>query len=314
MESREQEINPYIPPQASADVTTTGRFYTPLQICLGAFLGGPLAAGYFYSRDHILFGSPGKAWTSLVLSGVILCCLFAFGISFPSFARHGNEIIPPAIIAGMYRWFAQKTFDQAISLRRDKGWTAYSWWRAIGLSIIGLTLTLAVLFALLLLLPERWTNVEGQVKSTREVRAPVPQPASMGELPAIVAKLAANKVERSWIMFAFAPPGEEENESAVLNLQYSIEDGKLGVDWFLLGPRNVADDMKVTAFIEHQNFVVKMHTVNGVKFLRTEGNDLAELGRKIICELYHVKPDGPITLYAGVGSNPARMEDVLKGN
>jgi len=311
MESSEQQITPYAPPLAPVGVTTTDRFYTPWQICVGAIIGGPVAAGYFYSRDYILFGLPRKAMTSLILSGVLLCCLFAIGISLP---EHGSGTGFAVAVAAMYRWFAQKTFDQTISLRRDKGWTAYSWWRVIGLSIIGLTLTLAVLFALLLLLPERWTNVEGQVKSTREVRAPVPQPASMGELPAIVAKLAAKKVEKSWIMFAFAPPGEEENESAVLNLQYSIEDGKLGVDWFLLGPRNVADDKKVTAFIEHQNFVVKMRTVNGVKFLRTEGDDLAELGRKIICELYHVKPDGPITLYAGVGSNPARVEDVLKGN
>jgi hypothetical protein len=168
MTPNEKEANPYAPPQSPVDVATMGRFYTPWQICLGALLGGPLAAGYFYSRDHILFGSPGKARTSLILGGVLLCCLFAIGISFPP--RHGhemNEMLPPAMIAGMYRWFAQKTFDETISLRRGQGWTAQSWWRVVGLATVGLILTLAISIALFLLLPDSWTaDVIGQDKTT----------------------------------------------------------------------------------------------------------------------------------------------------
>lgn len=141
---------------------------------------------------------------------------------------------------------------------------------------------------------------------TGQIRRLGPKMVFVSQLPRLVAELATEKVETSWIIFAFAPPGEEDNDAAVLYLQYSIEGGKLGLDWVLLDDRNVADAQKVTAFIEHQKFVVRMREGNGVKYLRTEGNDLAVLGHKIICDLYQVKPDAALTLFADKFAYPLK--------
>jgi ABC-type Mn2+/Zn2+ transport system permease subunit len=151
---KQASTNPYAPPKSPVGEATTSRFYSPWQICVGAILGGPLAAGYLYSRDHILFGSPNKARTSLLWTGVVLLCLFAVALSLP---KHSSGTILAAAVAGMYRWFARQAFDETISMRRNQGWTSYSWWRVVGLSIVGLTLTLGILLVLVLLLPERWT-------------------------------------------------------------------------------------------------------------------------------------------------------------
>jgi len=143
------------PPQVSVSDSTAGRFYSPWQICVGALLGGPLAGGYFYSRDHISFGSPNKARTSLLWTGVVVICLFAIGLSSP---RQSSGTVLAAAVAGMYRWFARQAFDETISTRRNQGWTQYSWWRVVGLSVVGLILTLAILFLLVSFLPDQWTS------------------------------------------------------------------------------------------------------------------------------------------------------------
>jgi hypothetical protein len=153
MTSDQQEITPDASLQPSVGTATTSRFYTPWQICVGAILGGPLAAGYFYSRDHVLFGSPGKAKASLIWSVAFMCGLFAVGIFLPAHGSGTGFAIGSAVV---YRWTAKQAFDKAISLRRDQGWVAYSWWRVVGLSIIGLILSLAIAFVLVLILPDSW--------------------------------------------------------------------------------------------------------------------------------------------------------------
>lgn len=64
-------------------------------------------------------------------------------------------------------------------------------------------------------------------------------------IPAVIEQLRQKGSEASWVVFMFytsRPSVEEDNCPA---LQYSIQNGKVGLDWVLLGPRNIADKSRI---------------------------------------------------------------------
>src|ERR1700752_1823683 len=123
------------------------RYYSPWQICVGAILGSPLAAGYFGSRNYVLFKAPSKAMAALLVSAAVLLARVAVGYSMPEGA---SGTIPAAIVAGLYRWHAQVAFASDIARSQSDGWKAHSWWRVITLSL-GILVALLVLAFLVLL-------------------------------------------------------------------------------------------------------------------------------------------------------------------
>ena len=133
--------NPYAAPNAQVEDSPEHRYYTPGQVLLAAILGGPLAGGYLVSRDHSLFGSPKKARATLLCTFVVLIGMIGLGSALPA---HSSGTIPAAIVAGMYRWYAEEAFRGTIAQCQKQGWLQYSWWRVVGLSVGFLILMLAL--------------------------------------------------------------------------------------------------------------------------------------------------------------------------
>jgi hypothetical protein len=73
-----------------------------------------------------------------------------------------------------------------------------------------------------------------------------------------------------------------------LALQYSVANGKLGLDWVLLGERNAADAEEIIAFAQAKGHCIEHLSENNVKFLRIEDGDLAALGVEILSDFYGV--------------------------
>ena len=128
------------------------RYYTPWQIGIGTFLAGPLAGGYFLSRDHQLFGDTKKAQVTLLVSCILVVGLITVGALLP---KGGSGAVLGGAVAGMYRWLASGAVDSEISRRRTEGWTAYSWWRVVGISLAILVGMLACAYFVLRLLAAR---------------------------------------------------------------------------------------------------------------------------------------------------------------
>lgn len=109
-----------------------------------------------------------------------------------------------------------------------------------------------------------------------------------------------------WLVFMFYTPYEStETDDTCLNLQYSIEDGRLGMDWVLLGHRNAADREKVTMFARLRGHAVLGAEMNGVPYLRIEGGDIRSLGSAVAEELYGMSADSNIGLIVSGISLPA---------
>ena len=122
------------------------------------------------------------------------------------------------------------------------------------------------------------------------------------------------RVETSFASFIATIKGQD------LNLQFSIEEGKPGFDWVLLAPKNIQDQEKFVSYAQAMGFKVVKKSGKGVDYyralvtdqmpaLRVANSDnshtdldknlyLALLCQKILTDLYGLKPDSKIGLYA----------------
>lgn len=124
------------------------------------------------------------------------------------------------------------------------------------------------------------------------------RPATLAQLPDIVAQLQSTGSDESFAVFLLTPPGDRENPDTAVNLQYSIANGRLGLDWELLAPRNIADAEKFAAFARAQGHTVSDLKPNKTRVLRVEDGDLVGLGRGVATQLYGLAPDAAVTLIA----------------
>jgi hypothetical protein len=117
------------------------KLYTPLQVRLGSFLGGPIASVYFLRENFRTLGKASEARATLGWGGAIVIGLLASLPFLPT--RFPNYVVPLAYsyAAGSIteRWQLQK---QAIV---DSGtYQVQSNWRVFGLALLFLVAFLAM--------------------------------------------------------------------------------------------------------------------------------------------------------------------------
>ena len=126
------------------------KLYKEAPIRLATFFGGPLAAGYLVAENFKQLGQHElvkKTWLITITTSIVI-----FGALFllPVLQR-----IPPYVIPIAYSWIAyglvQKYQGEAIKAHNVKGGFFYSNWRVVLVSFTGLIITVAILFAIILL-------------------------------------------------------------------------------------------------------------------------------------------------------------------
>jgi hypothetical protein len=115
------------------------------------------------------------------------------------------------------------------------------------------------------------------------------------QIPVVLEQLRHKGGETSWVVFMFYTSKLSiETEDDCPNLQFSIQKGKVGLDWVLLGPRNIADKAQITEFIASKGHKIKEKKINKVSFLRVENGDLDALGLNIVEDFYKMPIDADI--------------------
>jgi len=127
-------------------------------------------------------------------------------------------------------------------------------------------------------------------------RVMTPSSVSIGQIPVVFDQLKAAHKDASWAALAFCSPAEPASRETAVNLQFSVENGAMGLDWVLLAPRNIADKDKIVAFIKERHYTVLERGGNGVRYLRVEDGDLVQLGVQIVGEFYHLPKDSQMEL------------------
>ncbi|MGB3005965.1 MAG: hypothetical protein WBC06_05635 [Chitinophagaceae bacterium] len=126
------------------------KVYSEPAVRLATFFGGPLIAGYFIAENFISFGHPEKVkvtWMYAIAAAIII-----FG---GVFLIPGIEKIPSPVIPIAYAWTAslivRQTQGNEIKKHLEIGGQLFSGWRVALISLIGLVITVGIIFILVLL-------------------------------------------------------------------------------------------------------------------------------------------------------------------
>jgi hypothetical protein len=117
----------------------------------------------------------------------------------------------------------------------------------------------------------------------------------MQDFPALVSALRTTGTEGSfWVVLV---SGTARDDGYTANLQYSIEDGVVGMDWVLIAARNVEDKQRFLDLVHAAGAKTYERQGNGVRYLRaTAARDLSALGQEVLRQLYGVKSDDRLQL------------------
>jgi hypothetical protein len=118
----------------------------------------------------------------------------------------------------------------------------------------------------------------------------------MADIPTVFDVLKISGKDSSWAQFCFGIQDKPVSDNAV-NLQFSIENGRIGFDWFLLCPVNVRDKEKFRQLAERLGHHLTEHKYeNGSESLRTEDGDLVGLCEACFRDLYQWPANAKIGL------------------
>jgi hypothetical protein len=128
-------------------------------------------------------------------------------------------------------------------------------------------------------------------------RVITPSALAVRQIRSVVDQLATNGKESSFAAFVFGPAEDPSNEAKIVNMQYSVEKGVVGLDWVLLAPGNRTDKVKIEAFMRARGHTVMNKDKNGVRYLRVEDQNISELGTQIAKEVYHLGDNDEMALF-----------------
>lgn len=123
--------------------TVVKKVYQDYQILLGTFIGGPLVAGYLFATNFKTLNESKKVkrtWAYAILLTIIIFC---FIFLFPDPDKVPRLLIP-FIYTGIVYLLIKKLQKEKIALYIQEGGAVYSWWRTLGITLIGVFVTLLV--------------------------------------------------------------------------------------------------------------------------------------------------------------------------
>ena len=128
----------------------TYKLYKDSHIGIATFLGGPLVGGYLAAENFKHIGQARGARNAWII-GVAATILVFSAVFFIPGIEHVPAYVIPLIYSTVTRVLIQKYQGPAIRAHAANGGQYYSGWRAAGISLIGVVLILAFLFAVIYL-------------------------------------------------------------------------------------------------------------------------------------------------------------------
>lgn len=95
----------------------------------------------------------------------------------------------------------------------------------------------------------------------------------------------------------FRPRKARKNETDILNIQFSIKQGRIGLDWILQNPINISQQAVFLAAAKSLVYPVKSIEQDGIKTLRVEGEMSPLICRQLLANLYNLYGKKTIKLY-----------------
>lgn len=121
-----------------------------------------------------------------------------------------------------------------------------------------------------------------------------PGSVTLDKISSLVNSLQSSGSEEAFVLFLF--PKEIVSNGYAPGLQYSIINGKLGIDYLLNSEFNKNKASNFNSIVSELGYKPEKKEMNGVEYTRIEGGSLVECGQEILRRLYQVKDNEKIHL------------------
>lgn len=122
------------------------KIYKDGALKLAAFLGGPLAAGFLFSENFKTLGNPNKVRITWIVTIVSTVVIFGGLFLIPDDVKIPNMVIP-LIYTGIAMLLFKKYQEEDVLNHIASGGSVHSWRRVVGLSLLGLLITIVPIFS-----------------------------------------------------------------------------------------------------------------------------------------------------------------------
>jgi hypothetical protein len=129
--------------------------FTPRQIYAASFLGSPIAAAWFISRNFHALSSHDSQKKALWLGVVATVAAMIVAFILPS--KTPNVVWPIAYSAAIY-FYAEHLFGTAVKSHLQGGGRRGSWWHVVGVSALCFVTLLAMLVGVILTFPNLFAD------------------------------------------------------------------------------------------------------------------------------------------------------------
>lgn len=124
--------------------TSNQKIYKENAIWVGAFVGGPLVAGYFIAENYKALNEPENAKQTWTYTIPLTILVFSLALIIPQFKNFPSVIIPLSYTMGAYL-FSKYYQGERLETHLETGGEVFGWWRIIGISLLGLVLTFVLM-------------------------------------------------------------------------------------------------------------------------------------------------------------------------
>jgi hypothetical protein len=169
--------------------------------------------------------------------------------------------------------------------------------------LIGIAILLAAVLAVFVLLSGRSVGGLNGIRASgqfeRAAPASVRLPAvTTQDIPRVFASLSSQRKDGNFAVFLFGADGQAPAPVDALNIQFSIEGARAGIDWVLLAPANLNTQARFVSFFERKGRTVMRLEMDAVRYLRVEGDDLPELLDEFLRAAFGVTSEQKMDLIA----------------
>jgi hypothetical protein len=126
------------------------KLYKDRAIFTGAFIGGPLVAGYLAAENFKLLGQTQKVRMVWIVAVFATIVIFGSVFLIPNMEKIPNFLIP-IIYSSVAQYMVKKYQGAAIKEHIDLGGPTFSNWRAAWIGLVGLVALVAIIFVVLFL-------------------------------------------------------------------------------------------------------------------------------------------------------------------
>ena len=128
----------------------TTELYSPRQIFLASYIGGPIGASFLMAQNMTALANKPKAQQFLL--GGFVGTILVIGLVAILPLKKPGPLVPLIYSAAIFQ-YAKHLFDKPLEQHLAAGGLKGSWWAVIAASLIGLVIVSAMIVAAMLMFP-----------------------------------------------------------------------------------------------------------------------------------------------------------------